>query len=65
MLILKRFVSIIYMLGYVAYVATAGAMAWSKMNWPDWLSDFLVQSGWYGAFWPYYFPSLLGFKWPW
>jgi hypothetical protein len=62
---LMRALSIVYMAGYIAYVAVAAVMAWPKMGWADWLSDLLVQSGWYGAFWPYYFPSLLGLKWFW
>jgi hypothetical protein len=57
---LVRLFSWIYMAGYLAYVAIAGLQTWPKMTWAEWWSELTLQAGWYGAFWPYYFPSLLG-----
>jgi hypothetical protein len=50
-----------YTAGYLAYVLVAGHKTWPIMAWPEWLSDFAVQAGWNAAFWPYYFPRLLGY----
>jgi hypothetical protein len=56
---LLRSATWIYFGGYVVYVFIAGVKAWPRMTWPEWLTDIALQAGWYGALWPYYFPSLL------
>jgi hypothetical protein len=55
-----RAIGWIYTAGYLAYVIVAGVKAWPIMTWPEWWSDLALQAGWNAAFWPYYFPRLLG-----
>jgi hypothetical protein len=55
-----RFISWIYTGGYLTYVTVAAIKAW-PMAWPEWWSDVATEAGWNAAFWPYYFPRLLGF----
>jgi hypothetical protein len=46
---------------YVAYVIVAGIKTWPTTTWSAWWSDLALQAAWDAAFWPYYFPRLLGF----
>jgi hypothetical protein len=55
-----RHVSWTYTAGYLAYVVIAGIRAWPTMTWPEWWADLALEAGWNAAFWPYYFPRLLG-----
>jgi hypothetical protein len=55
-----RLASWTYTAGYLAYVVIAGIRAWPTMTWPEWWADLALQAGWNAAFWPYYFPRLLG-----
>ena len=55
-----RLASWTYTAGYLAYVVIAGIRAWPTMTWPEWWADVALEAGWNAAFWPYYFPRLLG-----
>ena len=50
-----------YTAGYFAYVIVAGIKTWPTVTWSAWWSDLALQAAWDAAFWPYYFPRLLGF----
>ena len=50
-----------YTAGYLVYVVIAGIRAGPRMTWPEWWADLALEAGWNAAFWPYYFPPLLGF----
>ena len=59
----KRLVSALswtYTAGYLAYLIVAGIKTWPAMTWSAWWSDLALQAAWDAAFWPYYFPRLLG-----
>ena len=49
-----------YTAGYLAYVIVAGIKTWPTTTWSAWWSDLALQAAWDAAFWPYYFPRLLG-----
>ena len=55
-----RLASWTYTAGYLAYVTIAGIIAWPTMTWAEWWADLALEAGWNAAFWPYYFPRLLG-----
>jgi hypothetical protein len=55
-----RLTSWVYTAGYLAYVIIAGIKAWPPMTWSEWWADLALEAGWNAAFWPYYFPRLLG-----
>jgi hypothetical protein len=49
-----------YTAGYLAYLIVAGIKTWPTTTWSAWWSDLALQAAWDAAFWPYYFPRLLG-----
>jgi hypothetical protein len=55
-----RLASWTYTGGYLAYAVTAGIQLWPTTTWSGWWADLVLEAGWNAAFWPYYFPRLLG-----